>query len=176
MLFLGDIFVLRLEKANSIEELQKVYKRSGALVVAHYHGLTVSELTKLRRALRANGAGFKVIKNTLSKIAAKNIAQDNIGSLFSGPSAVAYSEDPLAAVKTVVEFAKSNERLKIIGGVLEHKLINATEVQQIAKLPSLPEIRSNIVGLLCASATDIVRIIQTPSTLVARVIALAPEK
>ena len=103
--------MLRSEKKSFVEELEAIYKTSNSVIVTHYHGLTVAEVTKLRKSLREKGASFKVVKNTLSNIAASNIAKVYDPKMYSGPTAIAYSEDPVAAAKGVVEFAKTNNNL-----------------------------------------------------------------
>ena len=168
--------MLRSEKQEFVASLAEIYKQSGSLIVTHYHGLTVSQITVLRRALREKGAGLKVVKNTLSKIAANNTGLNQISELFSGPTAIAYSEDPIAAAKAVVEFAKSNERLKIIGGIIDSQLLNVEEVQLIARLPSLDELRGRIIGVLQAPATKLARVLQTPATGLARVLQAYADK
>lgn len=162
--------MLRSEKESSVKELEELYKNSGSLVFAHYHGLTVSQITALRNVLRSRGAGLKVVKNTLSKIACKNINLSCDEKMFTGPVAVAYSEDQVAAAKAVVEFAKANDDLKVLCGVFNNDVISESEVRAIAQLPSLEELRGKIVGLLQAPATKVVGIVQAPAGKVARVI------
>lgn len=162
--------MLRSEKHEFVAELEEVYKKSSSVIVTHYHGLTVSQVTLLRRALKAKGAGFKVVKNTLSKIAASKAGIQDVSSLLVGPTAIAYSEDPVEAAKVVVEFAKTNGDLKIIGGLVNNQLLDVQSVQQLAKLPSLNELRGKIVGILQAPATKVARVLQAPAVQVARVL------
>lgn len=162
--------MLRSEKKQFVSDLEEVYKSSSSVIVTHYHGLTVSQLTKLRQSLRSQGAKFKVIKNTLSKIAANDSEISQISGLFSGPSAIAYSEDPIAAAKGVVEFAKDNEQLKIIGGVVDGKSLTIAEVKQLAELPSMDELRGKFIGILQAPATKLATVLQAPASQLARVI------
>jgi large subunit ribosomal protein L10 len=162
--------VLRSEKHEFVTELEEVYKKSSSVIVTHYHGLSVSQVTSLRRALKAKGAGFKVVKNTLSKIAASKAGIQDISSLLTGPTAIAYSEDPVEAAKVVVEFAKTNGSLKIIGGLVNNQLLDVQSVQHLAKLPSLNDLRGKIVGILQAPATKIARVVQAPATQLARVL------
>ncbi|WP_316355265.1 50S ribosomal protein L10 [Candidatus Trichorickettsia mobilis] len=168
--------MLRSEKQKFVSELAKVYQQSGSLIVTHYHGLTVKQITVLRRSLREKGAGFKIVKNTLSKIAANNAGIKQISELFCGPTAIAYSEDPIIAAKTIVEFAKLNEQLKIIGGIVDNQLLNIDEVKLIAKLPSLDELRGRIIGVLQAPATRIATVLQAPATGLARVLQAFADK
>jgi large subunit ribosomal protein L10 len=168
--------MLRSEKTESVAELGAIYKGSGTVIVTHYHGLTVSELTKLRKALRGNGASFKVVKNTLSKIATEQVELGGVCELFAGPTAIAYAENPVAVAKVIVDFAKLNSKLKIVGGMLDHRLINVEEISQIAKLPSLDQLRSGVINLLQAPATMMVRLLQTPSQSVVRVLSAYANK
>ena len=168
--------MLRSEKKTFVSELEKIYQDSNSVIITHYHGLTVSQITNLRKALRENGASFKIVKNTLSKIAATNVKLTHDPEAFSGPTAIAYSKDPVAAAKGVVEFAKANDNLKVIGGIVNDKILNVGEVQQLAKLPSLDQLRGKIVGILQAPAANLVRIVQAPAGSVARVIQAYSEK
>jgi large subunit ribosomal protein L10 len=168
--------VLRSEKKTFVSELEKIYQDSNSVIITHYHGLTVSQITNLRKALRENGASFKIVKNTLSKIAATNVKLTHDPEAFSGPTAIAYSKDPVAAAKGVVEFAKANDNLKVIGGIVNDKILNLVEVQQLAKLPSLDQLRGKIVGILQAPAANLARIIQAPAGSLARVIQAYSEK
>jgi len=168
--------VLRSEKKSFVEELEGIYKASNSVIVTHYHGLTVAEVTKLRKSLREKGASFKVVKNTLSNIAALNMGGVHDPKMYAGPTAIAYSEDPVAAAKGVVEFAKTNDNLKIIGGVVNEMILDVSAVQQLAKLPSLDELRSKIVGLLQAPATKLARVLQAPAGSLARVVRAYADK
>jgi large subunit ribosomal protein L10 len=168
--------VLRSDKHEFVNQLEEVYKRSNSVIVTHYHGLTVSQITLLRRSLKAKGAGFKVVKNTLSKIAASKAGIDVISHLLNGPTAVAYSEDPVEVAKIVVSFAKTNEALKIIGGLVNDQVLDANSIQQLAKLPSLNELRGKIIGVLQAPATKVVGVLQAPITKIVRVLKLYADK
>jgi large subunit ribosomal protein L10 len=161
--------VLRSQKKEFVEELEALYKDSNSVIVTHYHGLTVAQMTQLRRSLRASGAGFKVVKNTLSKIASLNAKIDGPEQMFSGPTALAYSKDPIAAAKGVTEFAKNNN-LKIICGVVDRHFVDAAGVEQLAKLPSLDELHSKIIGILQAPATKIAGVLQAPAAQLARLL------
>lgn len=160
--------MLKSEKKNFVSDLEEIYKVSNSVIITHYHGLTVSEVTSLRKSLREKGAYFKIVKNTLSKIAAKGAKLTHDPELFSGPTAIAYSTDAIAAAKGVVEFAKTNGNLKIIGGIVNDNILDVSEVQQLAKLPSLDELRGKIVGILQTPATNLARVINTPAGQIAR--------
>ncbi len=163
--------MLRSEKQEFVAALEGVYKESKSVIVTHYHGLTVSQITSLRTALREKGAKFKVVKNTLSSIAARNSGLATSVDMFSGPTAVAYSTDAVAAAKVVVDFAKTNKNLKIICGVIDNQLIDAASVEQVAKLPSLEELRAQIIGILQAPATKIAGVLQAPAAGLARLLS-----
>ncbi|WP_341790122.1 50S ribosomal protein L10 [Rickettsia endosymbiont of Polydrusus tereticollis] len=162
--------MLRSEKPIVVEELEKVYKESTSVIVAHYHGLTVSQISSLRESLKVKGAGFKVVKNTLAKIAANKAGLDSAVNLFAGPTAIAYSKDPVEVAKLVVDFAKSNDNLKIVGGIVNDQLLNEHSIRELSKLPSLNELRGKIIGLLQAPATKIVGVLQAPASSLVRVI------
>lgn len=168
--------MLRSDKKSFVVELEDIYKTSNSVIVTHYHGLTVSEVTKLRCNLRENGASFKVVKNTLSKIAASNAGLAGDSDVFSGPTAIAYSKDPVAAAKGVVEFAKTNDNLKIIGGIVNDKVLDVSAIQQLAKLPSLDALRGKIVGILQAPAANLARVVQAPAGALARVVKAYADK
>jgi len=168
--------VLKSNKKIFVKELEEVYKSSNSVIIVHYHGLTVSEVTKLRCNLRESGASFKVVKNTLAKIAASNVGVDYDAEMFSGPTAIAYSKDAVAPAKGVVEFAKANDNLKIIGGVVNEKNLDVSAIKELAKLPSLDSLRGKIVGILQAPASGIVGILQAPASKLARVIQARIDK
>ncbi len=160
--------MLRSEKKEFVEGLEEIYRSSSAVIVTHYHGLTVSQITALRRSLRNNGAGFKVVKNTLAAIAARN-AQLGKDEIFTGPTAIAYSSDPVAVAKGVCEFAKAHDSLKVVCGVIDNNLIDAADVIRLSKMPSLNELRGQIVGLLQAPASKVVGVLQAPAAQLVRV-------
>ncbi len=168
--------MLRSEKREFVSELEKIYNDSSSIIITHYHGLTVSEITSLRKELKDLGASFKIVKNTLSKIAAKNINLEHDSEMFSGPTAIAYSTDPVAAAKGVFKFTKSNDNLKIIGGIVNEKILTVDEVEQLAKLPSLDQLRGKIVGVLQAPAINLARVIKAPAEGVARVVRAYADK
>jgi large subunit ribosomal protein L10 len=162
--------MLRAEKKDFVSELESVCRDSSSVIFTHYHGLTVAQVSELRRTLRANGAKFKVVKNTLFKIAADNAKIQYSDEMVSGPIAIAYSADPVSAAKGVVEFAKKNASLKLIGGIVDNAVLSIAEINTLSKLPSLDELRGTIIGLLQAPASKIVSILQAPAGQLARVI------
>ncbi len=156
-------------KAAALETLKGVFEDSGVVVVTHYSGLTVAEMTGLRTQLRAEGAHLKVIKNRLAKIALDGKGGEAAQSLFQGPVAIAYSSDPVAAPKTVSEFAKGNEKLRVIGAVMDETVLDTGGVEALAKLPSLDQLRGQLIGLIQAPATKVAGVVQAPAAQLARV-------
>ena len=160
----------RNEKAELIETLQSTLSEATAVVVTHQTGLTVAESSDLRGRMREAGAGFKVTKNRLTKIALQGTKYEDITDLFTGPTAMGTSADPVSAAKTLVAFAKENDKLTIVGGALDGKVLDRAGVEALAKLPSLDELRASLVGLLNAPATKVARVAQAPAAKLARVI------
>ena len=159
----------RSEKAEAIAELNQTFKGANLVVVTRQSGLTVAEVTDLRRKIRAAGASYKVTKNRLTLRALEGTSFTALGSLFSGPTAIAYSEDPVAAAKVVAAFAKNNEKLTIVGGALGENVLDVAGVQALATLPSLDALRGTIIGLLQAPATKVAGVLQAPAGQLARV-------
>jgi large subunit ribosomal protein L10 len=166
----------RAEKQEFIEDVHAQLKSANLMVVTEYRGLTVAEITDLRRKMRATGAGFKVSKNRLVKLAAKDTQFEGATDMLKGPTAVAFSSDPVSAAKGVVEFAKNNEKLVIVGGMYNEQKLDKKAIEQLAKLPSLDELRAKIVGMLKTPATRIACVLQAPGGQVARVIAAKSQK
>ena len=153
----------RTEKEQEVQKLNERFANDEIVVVTHYSGLTVKEMQELRANLREEGASFKVTKNTLAKRALKGTQYEAIEGMFSGPTGVASSADPVAAAKAAQKFAKSHENFKILGGAMGATVLDAAGVEAIAKLPSLDEIRSKLVGLLQAPATKLAGLMQAPA-------------
>ena len=160
----------RAEKAELVTTLNGVFTEAGVIVVAHYSGLSVSEMTDLRARMAEAGAAFKVTKNRLAKLALEDTSAKPMADLFAGPTAIAYSQDPVAAPKVASNFAKDNEKLVILGGMMGETYLDAAGVKQLADLPSLDELRGKIVGLLNAPATKIAGVLQAPGGQLARVL------
>jgi large subunit ribosomal protein L10 len=139
-------------------------------VVAHYSGLTVAQMQTLRQQMKQAGARVKVAKNRLAKIALKDTAAVVISDLLKGPTVLAYSGDPVAAPKVAVDFAKANEQLVILGGVMGKTALDLNGVKALAALPSLDELRAKIVGLIQAPATKLAQLATAPAAKVARVV------
>ena len=154
-------------KKNYIEEMKKIFSSSEAVMIAHYQGLNVIQLDALRKELRENGILFKITKNRITKLAVKETPLKDLEIFFSGPTAAAISSDPFMSARILSNFAKKNDKLKIIAGFMEGRVIDQAEVAKIASLPTLNEARSNIVGILNASAQKIIGILLAQSKKIA---------
>ncbi|MBI1682615.1 MULTISPECIES: 50S ribosomal protein L10 [Caulobacter] len=160
----------RAQKQESIESLKSVFADAGAVVVTHYTGLTVAEMTDLRLRLRKEGAAIKVVKNTLALKALDGKLGEKGDTLFTGPVAIAFGPDAVSAAKIAVQFAKENDKLKIVGGVLDQtNVLDEAGVRALATLPSLDELRGKLIGLIQAPATKIAGVLQAPAAQLARV-------
>lgn len=165
-----ELAVERAAKKDAVEALNGVFKTTGVAVVAHYSGLTVAQMQTLRKQMKQAGASVKVSKNRLAKIALEGTDVVAIGSLLKGPTVIATSDDPVAAPKIAVEFAKANEKFVILGGSMGKTVLNVDSVKALASLPSLDELRGKLVGLLVAPATKIAQLSTAPAAKVARVV------
>jgi len=161
----------RAQKEAAVAGLNQTFGQVNLVVVTQQSGLTVHESMTLRRKVREAGAGFKVTKNRLTRLALEGTKFQALQSLLTGPTALAFSEDPVAAAKVCVEFAKQNEKLTIVGGALGEQLLDVNGVQALAKLPSLDELRGMLVGLLQAPATKVAGVLQAPAGQLARVMS-----
>ena len=166
----------RAVKAEQIASLGEVFKTTKVVVVAHYSGLTVTQMQTLRRQMKQVGATVKVAKNRLAKIALEGSDVASIASLLKGPTLIAFSGDPVAAPKAAVDFAKTHERFVIIGGAMGKTALDPNGVKALAALPSLDELRAKIVGLIQAPATKIAQVVNAPAAKVARVVAAYASK
>lgn len=161
----------RSEKEELVAQVRDRLMQAKGIVITQQSGLTVSEVTDLRRQMREAGAEFKVLKNTLAKIAVMGTPMEGLSSLLEGPTALAFStEDAVAAAKIASKFSNSNQKLKVIGGFLDGRVLDANSVDLIAKLPSLDELRGKIIGVICAPATKLAVLAKEPASRVARVI------
>ena len=165
-----ELAVERAAKKEAVEQLNGVFKTTSVAVVAQYSGLTVAQMQKLRMQMKQAGASVKVSKNRLAKIALEGTDVVNIGPMLKGPTVIATSNDPVAAPKVAVEFAKMNEKFVIIGGSMGTTVLNVDGVKALASLPSLDELRAKIVGLLVAPATKLAQLANAPAGKLARVI------
>jgi large subunit ribosomal protein L10 len=159
----------RAQKAVSIEELKGVFAESGAVVVTHYLGLTVAEMSELRGRLRKEGAALKVVKNRLAQKAMDGAAGAAGDALFKGPVAIAFAKDPVSAAKVATQYAKDNDKFVVIGAVLGQSVLNEAGVKSLATLPSLDQLRGQIIGLIQAPATKVAGVLQAPAGQLARV-------
>lgn len=166
----------RLQKKELIEATNAKLSEASVALVVHNNGLTVAQVSELRRRMRDVGAEFKVAKNRLVKIAAKNTPLEIVTDLLKGPSAIATSADPVSVAKGLVDFAKNNEKLVIVGGAFGSQKLDAKAVEALAKLPSLNELRAKIVGMIQTPATRIAGILQAPGGQIARVISAHASK
>lgn len=161
----------RVAKEQLVSDLHDVFEGSTSVVVTHYIGLSVSEMGDLRSQMREAGASFKVTKNRLTQLALAGTKYEGLSDLFTGPTAIAYADDPVAAAKAVVGFAKKNEKLVVLGGAVGEETLDVDGVKALATLPSLDELRAKIVGMLNTPATRIAGVMQAPAGQVARVLS-----
>ena len=153
-----------------------VFKDAGAVVVAHYAGLSVAEMTAFRAKMRDAGAGVKVAKNRLAKLALKGTDAETIADLLKGPTVIAFSKDPVAAPKVATDFAKTNDKLVILGGSLGRTSLNPEGIKALASLPSLDELRGRLVGLISSPATRVAQVVAAPAAQLARVVGAYANK
>ena len=159
----------RSQKAESVASLNAVFNEVGVVVITRNLGLTVAQSTQLRTKIREAGASYKVAKNRLAKLAIQNTDYAGIGDLLTGPTAIAASVDPVAAAKVVVEFAKTNDKLEIVGGSMGAQVLTPEGVKALASMPSLDQLRSTLIGLVQAPATKIAQLSTAPAAKLARV-------
>ncbi|MFH3478150.1 MULTISPECIES: 50S ribosomal protein L10 [unclassified Xanthobacter] len=166
----------RAEKQELVTALSEVFKTTSVVVVAHYSGLTVAQMSNLRRQMKAQGATVKVAKNRLAKIALEGSDVAHVAPLLKGPTLIAYSSDPVAAPKVAVDFAKANDKFVILGGAMGTTALNADGVKALATMPSLDELRAKLVGLIQAPATKIAQLSTAPAAKLARVFGAYAKK
>ena len=160
----------RTEKAELIKTLHLTFNASTSVVVAHQVGMTVAESGDLRQKMRDAGAGLKVTKNRIAKLALKGTCYEELDSIFTGPTLVGTSKDPVAAAKILVDYAKENPKITIIGGSMDGKTLDKAGVEALAKMPSLDELRGKLVGLVQGPAAKIARVMQAPAGKMVRVV------
>lgn len=148
----------REEKAQLLSELSELFSNAEIVVVSHYKGLTVEEVSALRDNIRKAGAGFRVTKNRITRLALKGTKFENLADLFTGPTAIAFANDPISACKACVEFAKNNEKLIVMGGAMGTGVLSVADINKLATIPSLDELRAKIIGLLQAPAAQLARV------------------
>ncbi len=148
----------REEKKQLLDDLHELFNGSEIVVVSHYKGLTVAEVSELRAAIHKAGAGFRVTKNRITKLALKDTKFEGLTDLFTGPTAIAFANDPVSACKACVEFAKNNEKLVVIGGAMGTGVLTIDEINRLATIPSMDELRAKIIGLLQAPGAQLARV------------------
>lgn len=166
----------RVQKKELVAELNRTFSEASVVVVTRNHGLTVAQVTDLRRKMRAAGASYKVSKNKLTRLALEGTAFAPVSDLLTGPTALSSSMDPVAAAKVAVEFAKGNEKFELVGGAMAGQALNVEGIKALATLPSLDELRAKLVGLIQAPATKIAQVTTAPAAKLARVFAAYAEK
>ena len=159
----------RSQKADAVATLNATFNEVGVVVITRNLGMSVAQTTALRVKMREAGASFKVSKNSLAKLAIADTNYAGIGDLFTGPVALATSVDPVAAAKIAVEFAKTNDKLEIVGGAMGTQVLNADGIKALASMPSLDELRAKLIGLVQAPATKIAQVVTAPAGKLARV-------
>jgi large subunit ribosomal protein L10 len=159
----------RSQKTESVAQLNAVFNEVGVVVVTRNLGLTVSASTELRSKMRDAGAAYKVAKNRLAKLALKDTRYEGLEEYLTGPTALAWSADPVAAAKAAVDFAKTNDKLEIVGGSMGGQMLDADGIKALASMPSLDQLRGTLVGLINAPATKIARVVNEPAAKLARV-------
>ena len=148
----------REEKTQLLAELNELFNTAETIVVSHYKGLTVEEVSELRDNIRKVGAGFRVTKNRITRLALKGTKFESLSDLFVGPTAIAFANDPISACKACVEFAKTNEKLLVIGGGMGTGVLSVDEIKRLASIPSMDELRAKIIGLLQAPGAQLARV------------------
>lgn len=166
----------RSQKAEAVAALSATFKEAGVVVVTRNLGMTVAQSTVLRTKMRNAGAQFKVSKNTLARLAIADTDYAGIDDLLVGPVALATSVDPVAAAKVAIDFAKTNDKLEIVGGSMGAQVLNPEGIKALASLPSLDELRGRLIGLIQAPATKIAQVIVAPASKLARVFNAYAEK
>jgi large subunit ribosomal protein L10 len=166
----------RAQKSETVAELNRTFAETSVVIVTRNLGLSVAQSTELRSKMRAAGARYKVAKNRLARIAIEGTPYTSLSSLLNGPTALSTSADPVAPAKVVVDFARTNDKLEIVGGAMGETLLDAAGVKALATLPSLDELRAKIVGLIVAPATKLATITQAPAAQIARVLSAHAEK
>lgn len=166
----------RAEKREFVTSLNEVFANTGVVVVAHYAGLSVSEMTSLRAKVSQAGGSVKVAKNRLAKLALQGTDKEHISNLFTGPTVLIYSDDPVAAPKAAADFAKTNDKLVVLGGALGSTNLDADGVKALATMPSLDELRAKLVGMISTPATRIAQVVNAPAGQLARVFGAYAKK
>lgn len=160
----------RVEKEQLVASLNQTFAEAGLVVVTHYRGISAAEAVELRRQMKSKGASFRVTKNRLTRLALKGTPYEPLSDLFTGPTAIAYSDDLVAAAKAAVAYAKENEKLIVLGGATKDTVLDKGAVKALAELPSLDELRARFLSLLGTPATRLASVLQAPAGQLARVL------
>ena len=166
----------RSQKAESVAQLNATFKQVGVVVVTRNLGLSVAQSTELRTRMRDAGAAYKVAKNRLARLAIADTDYEAIGDYLTGPTALATSVDPVAAAKAIVDFAKTTDKIEIVGGAMGTQVLNAEGIKALATMPSLDELRATLIGLVQAPATKLAQLTTAPAAKLARVMSAYAEK
>lgn len=166
----------REEKKQMVSELKGLFDEASTVVVTHYKGLTVADMNDLRRRISKSGANFRVTKNRLTRLALAGTKFKGLADLFEGPTAIAYSKDPVAVAKPIVDFARSNKNLIVLGASMDGQILNETQVKTIATLPSLDELRAKLIAVIQTPATRLASVVQAPAGQLARVLGAYAKK
>ena len=166
----------RAQKVEAVDAYKGIFSGAGSVVIAHYSGLTVAEMTSLRAELRKSGGQLKVVKNRLAKIALQGSPAEGAADMFTGPVAIAYAEDPVAAPKAAADFAKKNEKLVLLGGFMDVTVLDEAQIKALATMPSLDELRGKLIGLIQAPATKVAGVVQAPAGQLARLLQAYADK
>jgi large subunit ribosomal protein L10 len=166
----------RAAKRELVTSLHDVFKDTGVIVVAHYAGMSVAQMTDYRRRVKEAGGTVKVAKNRLAKLALQGTDAAGMADLFKGPTCIAFSKDPVAAAKVSVRYAKENDKLVILGGAMGRTVLDPGGVKALAELPSLDELRATLIGLVQAPMAKIARVVKEPGAKLARVIQAKASK
>ena len=146
------------EKAQLLEDLKQLFNDSDVIVVSHYKGLTVKDVSELRNNVRNAGAGFRVTKNRITRLALKDTKFEGLADLFTGPTAIAFASDIVTACKVCVEFSKTNEKFVVLGGGLGSEVLTSDDVKRYASIPTMDELRAKLIGLLQAPGAQLARV------------------
>jgi large subunit ribosomal protein L10 len=166
----------RAKKEGLVSTLRQTFESMQLVVVAHHNGLTVAEVTDLRQQMRDAGAGYRVTKNRLARLALDGTPHAGLMELFQGPTAICFSEDPVAAARVAFDYANRNDKLAIVGGGLGERILDLKEVETLAKLPSLDALRGKIVGLIQSPAQKLAMVLKAPAGQMARVLGAYASK
>jgi large subunit ribosomal protein L10 len=168
--------VQRETKKQFVKSINQTLENVSVVLITHYHGLSVGKLTALRTEMREAGASFKVMKNSLAKIAIKDTEFESLNDMFTGPVGVVFATDAVALAKTLTKFSKENKELKIIGGMVDKSVVDEDTIKQLSTLPSLDELRAKMIGLINGPAAKLVGLLCAPAGQIARVLKANSEK